>query len=55
MAQDKTPVTVEGEIAILISDLIEEAAKEPVPPRLRKLAQQLEAALARNGLHAPLP
>jgi hypothetical protein len=38
----------EADISKLIADLIEEAVREPMPPRIRQLAEQLEAALAKQ-------
>ena len=47
--EQKKTVQPDGEISSLIGSLIDEAAKEDVPPRLRALAQQLEAALDRRA------
>jgi len=38
----------QGDVSNLITELVEEATREDVPPRLRELALQLEAALARR-------
>ncbi|MEO8242919.1 MAG: hypothetical protein ABI832_11425 [bacterium] len=53
--EDKKFPAGEGEISSLIASLIDEAAKEDVPPRLRALAQQLESALDRRDVDRSNP
>ena len=45
MAQHDPRPVVDPELDKALSDLLSRSAEEPIPPHLRKLAQQLEAAL----------
>ena len=46
MANSDCGPVVDPELDKALSDLLAQTAKEPISPRLRELAQQLEAALA---------
>jgi len=42
---DATPVPMDPALAAALTSLIAEIDKQPVPPRIRQLAERLEAAL----------
>ncbi len=50
MAKSDSSPLVDPELDRALSELLAQTAKEPISPRLRELAQQLELALAQVRL-----